>query len=120
IPMAVRAGLLPVLKKNRWGITVAGSHVRYRRRVRAFDRIEMVSRCIGWADRFIYMEQSMWREGDWTRHMLLRAAVTGRGGIVPPATVLAALGPAIESPPLPDWVTAWIEAEARRPWPPAR
>lgn len=120
IPMAVRAGLVPVLRKNRWGITVAGSSVRYRRRVRAFDRIEMVSRCIGWDDRFIYMEQSMWRGDDCTSHMLLRSAVTGRDGIVAPAQVLAALGPAMESPPLPEWVTAWIAAEARRPWPPAR
>jgi hypothetical protein len=27
--------------------------------------------------------------------------------------------PGVESLPLPDWVTAWIAAEALRPWPPA-
>ena len=39
IPMAVRTGLIDVLRGNRWGITVAGNTVRYRRRVRAFDPV---------------------------------------------------------------------------------
>ena len=119
IPMAVRTGLIDVLRGNRWGITVAGNTVRYRRRVRAFDRIEMRSRCIGWDDKFIYMEQGMWVRGECTSHMVLRSAVTGTKGIVPPHEVLAAAGKPIESPDLPEWVKAWIAADALRPWPPA-
>jgi hypothetical protein len=30
------------------------------------------------------------------------------------------LGAGAESPDLPAWVRAWIEAEATRPWPPTR
>ena len=120
IPLAVRTGLGRVLQKNRWGITVAGNSVRYRRRVRAFQRFEMHSRCIGWDDKFVYMEQSMWRNDECTSHMLLRSAVTSAKGIVPPSEVLAALGQSVESPALPDWVQAWIEADAKRPWPPLR
>ena len=120
VPMAMRTGLLPILKTKRWGITVAGNTTRYRRRVVMFDRLEMVSRCIGWDARFIYMEQSMWRKGECTSHMLLRSAVTSKGGIVPPSEVLAAIGHTGESPALPDWALAWIAADAMRPWPPAR
>ncbi|HPE25423.1 MAG: thioesterase family protein [Rhodobacteraceae bacterium] len=120
IPMGVRTGLIGILPKNRWGITVAGNSLRYRRRVRAFDRIEMRSRVLGWDQRFFYMEQSMWRKGDCTSHMLLRSAVTSADGIVPPARVLTAMGQAIESPELPAWVKAWIDADALRPWPPER
>lgn len=119
IPLAIRTGLARVLRQKRWAITVAGNSVRYRRRVRMFDRLEMVSRCIGWDARFIYMEQSMWRGGECTSHMLLRSAVTSPAGIVPPSEVLAALGQKAESPALPGWVLAWIEADAKRPWPPA-
>ncbi len=70
--------------------------------------------------RFIYMDQSMWRGGDCTSQVLIRSAVTGPEGIVAPARLIAALGQPDESPPLPAWVQAWIEAEATRPWPPLR
>lgn len=120
IPLAVRTGLAGVLRARRWGITVAGSSVRYRRRVRLFDRVEMRSRCIGWDDRFLYMEQSMWRGDDCTSHMLLRSAVTSEQGIVPPREVLKAMGREAASPALPGWVEHWIAAEAERPWPPQR
>lgn len=120
IPLAVRTGLGALIRQKGWGITVAGNTVRYRRRVRMFHKVEMLSRCIGWDARFLYMEQSMWRGGECTSHMLLRSAVTSAKGIVPPAEILAALGQRMESPPLPDWVRAWIAADAERPWPPAR
>ncbi|MGB8812223.1 MAG: acyl-CoA thioesterase [Paracoccaceae bacterium] len=120
IPLGQRTGLHKVLAANRWGMTVAGNTTRYRKRVRMFDRLEMHSRCIGWDHRFIYMEQSMWKQGDCTSHMLLRSAITSNAGIVAPHLALAALGQPTTSPPLPDWVKAWIHADAARPWPPER
>ena len=120
IPLGIRTGLKRVLMANRWGMTVAGNTVRYRRRIRAFDRVTMHSRCIGWDHRFLYIEQSMWKGDDCTSHMVIRSAVTSRDGIVAPARVLAALGQSDISPPLPDFVQAWIETETQRPWPPAR
>ena len=119
LPLALRTGLLAVLKREGWGLTVAGSVVRYRRRVRLFDRLEMRSRLIGWDRRFLYLEQAMWKpDGDCASHALYRAAITDASGIVAPDRVLAALGQPQASPDLPDWVTAWIAAEALRPWPP--
>jgi len=119
IPLAARTGLIGALRRNRWGLTMAGASVRYRRRIRSFERIEMRSRAICWDARFLYLEQSMWRrDGDCAGHVLYRSAVTGRDGIVPPERVLAAMGRPVLSPPMPDWVRAWTEAEAQRPWPP--
>jgi acyl-CoA thioesterase FadM len=120
IPLGERTGLHGVLKRNRWGMTMAGATTRYRRRVRLFDRVEMLTRCIGWDAKFIYIEQSMWKDGDCTSHVLQRSAVTSKSGIVPPVEVLSQLGQPTESPELPDWVRAWIAADADRPWPPIR
>lgn len=119
-PLAMRTGMVAILKREKWGMTVAGNSVRYRRRVRAFHRVEMVSRVIGWDQRFIYIEQSMWRKGECTSHMLLRSAFTDGSGIVDMARVAAAAGHEGPGPDLPDWVTAWIAADAERPWPPRR
>lgn len=118
IPMAQRTGLIPVLRQRGWGITVAGSSVRYRRRIRMFERFTMFSRVAGWDHRFVYMDQSMWKGPDCCNQVLIRAAITSPTGIVSPPEVMAALGAPAESPPLPGWIAAWVEADARRPWPP--
>ena len=64
------------------------------------------------------MEQTFWREGECTAAMLLRSAFTSKAGLVDPAEVALALGAPPQSPELPDWVKAWIAADAERPWPP--
>ncbi len=118
IPLARRLGLTDVLRARGWGMTVAGASVRYRRRVRVFDRIEMRSRCIGWDARFLYLDQTMWKDGTCTSQALLRMAATSSEGIVPPRDLIDALGHDAPSPALPGWVAAWIDADAQRPWPP--
>lgn len=123
IPLGQRMGLHKVLKAKGWGLAVAGNTTRYRKRVKMFHRVEMRTRIIGWDARFLYIEQSMWRGGECTSHILIRSAVTGagergKGGIVPPAEMARAFGLPPESPALPQWVQAWIAADAERPWPP--
>ncbi|SEL24051.1 acyl-CoA thioesterase [Roseivivax marinus] len=119
IPMARRAGLVPALRRNGWGMAIAGASVRYRRRIHMFDRIEMRSRVSCWDARFIYVEQSLWKQnGDCASHALLRTAVTSREGIVAPERLIKAMGQSLHAPAIPDWIAAWIEAEDTRPWPP--
>ncbi len=119
IPLAQRSGLLPMLAKHRWGLTMAGATVRYRRRIRAFDRIEMHSRLLTWDERFMYLEQSMWKtNGDCASHAVYRGAVTDRNGIVATDRVMEALGFSATPPDMPDWVATWLQAEDQRPWPP--
>lgn len=118
IPMVKRAGFLHVFKKNKWTIAVAGSSVRYRRRVRAFQRFTMQSAILGWDNKFFYLQQTMWRNGEATSSILLRLAMTDQNGILDPVNMARELGWPETSPALPDYATAWIQAEAVRPWPP--
>lgn len=120
VGLGLRSGLSAALREQGWGMAVAGASVRYRKRIRLFDRIEMHSRAVGWDARFLYMEQSLWARDEAASQVLIRAAVTGRDGIVPPARLAEAMGLPPESPALPRWVAAWIEAEGERPWPPER
>ena len=119
IPWSARIGLTRALREQRWQVAVAGASVRYRRRVRAFDRILMRTRALGWDARFFYVEQSMrLPSGEVASHVLIRSAVTDAKGIVAPARVLSAIGHDLPSPELPEWVAAWSGAESLRPWPP--
>lgn len=118
VPLAERTGLLAALRRRGWGIAVAGSSVRYRRRVRAFQRIEVRSAFVGRDARFLYTHQAMFRGVDPVSSVLVRSAVTSSDGIVPTDRVAEAAGFADVAPAMPPWVSAWAEAEAARPWPP--
>lgn len=121
LPMAHRNGTMAALAKTKMGLVVAGASVRYRKRITMFRRVEMQTRPVGFDDRFIYMEQSMWLpDGSCANHALIRGAVTQKGKMVNPRELLRHVDPGIESPPLPDWVAAWVEADNTRPWPPER
>lgn len=118
IPLAKRMGLVTAIRENKWGLTVAGTSVRYRRRIRAFQKFEIHSRALGWDKRFLYLEQSIWTKGHCANQALYRTAITGPDGIVDPAKAAGAMGLPPQSPQLPEWVQNWITADASRPWPP--
>jgi acyl-CoA thioesterase FadM len=120
LPLGLRTGIHRHLSAHGWGLTVAGSSVRYRRRVTMFTRFTTHTRCLGWDERFLYTQQSMWMGEECASQVLIRSAIVGKSGIVPPAELAKAAGVSTVSPDLPDWVKAWIAAEAARPWPPAR
>jgi acyl-CoA thioesterase FadM len=116
----VRMGILKVLKEHGWYGTVAGSVVRYRRRITVFQRLELRTRVLGWDDRFTYFEQAFWRGPDCCAHAVVRTAITTGKGIVPSVEVAKSMGYGEISPPLPDWVADWAAAETKRSWPPER
>lgn len=116
--LAQRVGILSALARNRWGLTVAGNSVMYRKRIRPFVTFRVVSKCVGWDDKFMYLEQSLWVGADCAVHALFRTAVTDKDGIVRPERLMADMGLTPPSPELPDWVKNWIDADKTRPWPP--
>ena len=119
IPMFIRSGLTATIRRHGWGITVAGVSVRYRRRIRAFERFTLQSRILGWDERFLYVEHVIRkRGGEAATQALYRIAATCPEGILPAPRLAEAAGFGAQSPALPAWVRAWIEAEAVRPWPP--
>ncbi len=118
IQLAMRTGLIAALRRERWGLTMAGVSVRYRRRIRAFDRFEVRSQCVGRDARFLYLHQTIWKGGEAACSALYRSAVTDASGIVASDRVAAAMGHAGWNPELPGWIQSWIAAEAERPWPP--
>ncbi|MFT5867128.1 MAG: acyl-CoA thioesterase FadM [Gammaproteobacteria bacterium] len=118
IALGQRSSLLGALKANSWGLTMAGNSVRYRKRIKPFVRFKLVSRAVGWDARFMYLEQSIWIDGECAVQALFRAAVTDKNGIVEPSQIIEAMDQDITSPALPTWVQNWIDADATRPWPP--
>lgn len=117
--VAIRSGLASQLKKQGWSMVVAGSSIRYRRRVRLFDKVTIRTQIVALHDRWVYLLQSMWVKGEPTSSVLLRTGVTKNGKTIPVDEVLEALGFDSEQAETPTgWVHEWIESEKHRPWPP--
>ena len=117
--MAKRIGILSLLKEKRWNMPMAGASVRYRRRIAVFERFDILSKVLCWDDRFMYIEQSMWKKnGECAGQIVYRTAFVDRTGIINPDIVIESLGEKAERPSIPNWIAKWIEAENNRPWPP--
>jgi len=116
--LAQRVGLIKALKDNNWGLTVAGTSVRYRKRIKPFAKFEMRSKAACWDERFIYITQSIWLGEECACHALFRTGVVSNHRLVPTAQALAATGHDLPSPKPESWIQNWIDAEATRPWPP--
>ncbi|MEL6283268.1 MAG: acyl-CoA thioesterase [Pseudomonadota bacterium] len=117
--LGARIGLLGLLQKRKWTLTVGGSSLQYRKRITPLQRVKLRTRFVGMDDKWFYLTQTFERDGTPCSQGLLRTAVVAPGkGIVPTAEVAAALGWSDWRQELPDWVNAWIAADAERPWPP--
>ncbi len=116
--LAYRVGLMDVLKQQRWGLTMAGVSVRYRKRIRPFVKFRVVSKAVGWDDKFMYLDQSIWIGEECAVQALYRSALTDKNGLVRPDRLLEVITVEEPQPPLPDWVQNWVDADATRPWPP--
>jgi len=116
--LAVKIGLWDVLKREGWGLVVAGGSVRFRKRIRMFDKIIMHTQLVGLDERWTYIQQSMEVAGVPCSSFLVRVAATEKGRAVKTQKVMEALGLADIVLEPEDWVAAWIKADAQRPWPP--
>ncbi|MEM7241679.1 MAG: acyl-CoA thioesterase [Pseudomonadota bacterium] len=118
LPFGLRTGLSKAVRENKWGLTMAGVSVRFRRRVKMFDKVRITCRAAGKDERFVYLVQTMWLGDEAAHNALYRSTVYSKDGIVPADKLGAAMGHPDWDPKMPDWVKNWIEAEDTREWPP--
>ena len=116
--LGIKIGLADVLKAKRWGLVVAGTSVRFRKRIRMFDPVVMRTQLVGRDERWFYIEQTMMVRGEACSGALMRTAVTEKGRVVDTERVVEAMGLTEANPVLPQWVVDWTEADKGRPWPP--
>jgi acyl-CoA thioesterase FadM len=117
--LAIRTGLGKVLRQKRWGLVVAGNSIRYRRRIRAFEKVTMRTQVAYYDERWVYLIQSMWVKGQPASSALFRTGITEKGKTISTGRIFAALQASNWKPEPDAWIQSWVASELERPWPPA-
>ena len=112
-----RVGFLELMKQHRWGITVGGVSIRYRRRVPLLHAFDVTTQALCHDARWFYFLQEIRRGEQICSSALIKAGAVDRNGLVPAPQVLTAAGRDDWGHEIPGWVSEWITAEGHRPWP---
>ncbi len=104
----IQMGLFAVLRKNKWGLMVAGNFTRYRRRIKLLQKFTIETEIVGYDDRWFYFYQKNVRKGVIHSSALIRTAITSKDGLVPSKNLVDQMGFDFK-PHIPDWVEKWIE-----------
>ena len=98
-----------------WRPLVGGAMITYRKSLMPFEAFVVKSRILCWDDKWFYFEHIIVNsKGDLAAIANVRGLLRGPNGNVPPADLVALSGRNdIASPPVPEFIRQWSEAEGR-------
>ena len=112
LDLFIRSGLMRAALKKGWVLPMGAVSVQFRRPLRLFQVCELHTRGVGWDDKWGYVSTSFVRQGREVASLIMRGTTKDRNGqIVPSAEVLAAIGFAGESMPVPDALRERFEGD---------
>ncbi|GAN78706.1 thioesterase family protein [Acidocella aminolytica] len=110
--LILRSGAWKEMRRQRLGVVLAGSALRFRRPLAPFARFTLATKLIGCDERWLYVMQVVSGPDGLACTAVMRAAFVKKGKLVPPEPVLQAVSPGFGKEALPAWVAEWAEVEA--------
>jgi acyl-CoA thioesterase FadM len=115
INILCRAGVLGHVTRLGWRPLVGGSIIRYRRSLLPFQKFIIRSRVLCWDDKWFYFQHIIEKDGQLCFLAHVRGLLRGREGNIASSQFLKEVGAAGEvSPPIPEFIRLWNEAESAR------
>jgi acyl-CoA thioesterase FadM len=108
-----RTGTIQAGLKRGWRPTAGDATAKFSRELLLFQGYSIHSRMLGFDAKWIYNEHRFMRGERVHATVVVRSVILSKDGKVPPADWLALVGWKTPSPPLPDWVVAWADAQDR-------
>jgi acyl-CoA thioesterase FadM len=112
-----RVGFLKRMRKNKWGVVLGGSSVRFRRGIPFLAKFTLTTQLVCHDGRWFYFLQETHTKGRICSSALMKIGVTSKSGLVASSEVLQQINRMDWGSTIPDWVNAWSRAESQRPWP---
>jgi len=111
LDFSVRSGVFEIVRRNHWTMPMATAALGFRRPLRLFHTCELHTRIVGWDDKWWYLETLFIRNGGTVATVIAKAVVRSRDGTISPDRLVELLGVDDESPPVPEHILRWVEAE---------
>jgi len=83
--------------------------IKYKRSIRAFDKVSLVTKIVHWNERRFYMEQAFFVKGEQRAVAYVEGLVKGPKGHIKPNEAFKALGINRAAPPLPENLKVWVD-----------
>lgn len=115
IDLLARMRLLRRVWSLGWRPLVGGSMITYRKSLLPFEKFVVRSRILCWDEKWFYFEHIITNaKGDLSAIASVRGLIRGPKGNVRPQDLVDLLGgDGIASPPMPEFLSRWREAEER-------
>ena len=104
---ALSTGLLNRMVQARCNAVVANTEIAYVRELRPYQHFHVITRIIGWDDKYVYYDQRFESQGKLHTHALLRIVNFYGGKAISPQAVQEITGLNLNSPALPEYVEQW-------------
>ncbi len=106
----LRSGAYKVALRHKAFPIVGDVWGKFRRELRLFEAFEIHSRMLGWDDKWVFVEHRFMRNELVIGVVMMRGLFRSAKGLVDPQEFIAEMNLAPQSPPLPDWLSAWSES----------
>ena len=116
VELLVRMRVFRKVIRLGWRPINGGTIITYRKSLLLWERFTVRTRILCWDEKWFYFEHIVERQnGDLAAIANARGLLRGREGNVPPAALIEVAGVKhLSSPPMPDVIRRWNEAEGAR------
>lgn len=104
----VRTGGLPAMLRRQWIPVLGSGTVNFLREVRAFDRVELVTRLAFWDDKWFFYEHRLIRGEQLCAVGWVKGVIKHKGKTVSPVTFAQVMGHDGRPPPQPPELAQWL------------
>ena len=112
--LLIRSGAWAELRKNKWLPVLGGNMITFRKSLNPFEKYTIHTKIICWDEKWLYIKHTFKRGDDdkVAAINVVRGAFVGKEGRIPISKMISLLGITQKSPPCPEFIADWKEADA--------
>lgn len=106
-------GILWPCLKRRWFPVLGGAKVHFLKPLNPFNKFRLESKVIYWDEKWIYLEQQIYKKDQLVATALLKALFMGKEGKIKPETIIGLMPTKPTRPEIPQSLARWLMTEER-------